>query len=220
MLTTSVEAPPRERLGGVAALYLALAYVAAMPFFLLLVDYPAAETPSEKLALITAHHDSLYAMYVITYVLFGVALAALVLSLAERMGDRPGMVGRLTTFLGLAWSVALILSGMVFTFGMSTVVSVADRSLDEAAAAWLPIEAVAQGLGGAGGEILGGLWMLLLSTAALRSRSLPVAIGWLGVVTGSLGVASAVPGLHALSIGFGLLQIVWFAGVGVVLLRD
>ena len=49
--------------------------------------------------------------------------------------------------------------------------------------------------------------------------ALPRALDWLGVAVGALGVLSVVPALGDLAYGFGLLQIAWFAGLGVVMLR-
>ena len=85
--------------------------------------------------------------------------------------------------------------------------------------AWQAIEPVAQGLGGSGGELLGGLWVLLVSVAALRTGELPKALDWLGVAIGAAGVLSVVPALRDLAYGFGLLQIVWFVWLGIVMLR-
>ena len=38
----------RQKVGGVAALYLAAAYLVAMPFFLLFVKYPESWTPPRR----------------------------------------------------------------------------------------------------------------------------------------------------------------------------
>jgi len=51
---------------------------------------------------------------------------------------------------------------------------------------WQGIEAVANGLGNANGEILGGLWMLLVSLAALRTGGLPKGLNILGVLVGAV----------------------------------
>jgi hypothetical protein len=85
--------------------------------------------------------------------------------------------------------------------------------------AWQVIEAVAQGLGGAGGELLGGAWLLLVSLAAARTGTLPGPLNGLGFAVAAAGLVSVVPGLEDVGIAFGLLQIVWFAWVGIVLLR-
>jgi hypothetical protein len=78
---------------------------------------------------------------------------------------------------------------------------------------------VTEGLGGSGGELLGGLWVLLVSVAALRTGGLPKVLKWLGVAIGTAGVLSVVPVLKDLAYGFGLLQIVWFVWLGIVMLR-
>lgn len=218
MVRQATEPDSHNRVGGLAALYLALAYMAAMPFFLLVVDYPKATTAAEKVSSIVDDYPSLYAMYLVTYVFLGVVLALLALSLFDHLRRGSEWLARVSTVLGLTWSIAIILSGLVFTFGMSTVVSLAEDSPEQAALAWQPIEAVAQGLGGAGGEVLGGLWLLLVSWTALRGRAFPQALGWFGLATGLIGVASTIPALNDAVIAFGLLQIVWFAWVGRVLL--
>ncbi len=78
---------------------------------------------------------------------------------------------------------------------------------------------MSEGLGGSGGELLGGLWVLLVSVAALRTRGLPRVLNWLGVAIGAAGVLSVVPALKDLAYGFGVLQIAWFVWLGIVMLR-
>jgi len=121
--------------------------------------------------------------------------------------------------MGLLWSVALVTSGMVFTYGMTTIVDLHETEPAQAEQTWQAVEPVAMALGGAGGELLGGMWVLLLSLAALRTHALARAVGWLGLVVGVLGIASVLPPLHDASIGFGLLQIVWFLGIAWTLTR-
>jgi hypothetical protein len=208
----------RQKAGGMAALYLALAYVAAMPYFLLVVDSQGATTAADKVALVVGNYASMYAMYLATYVVFGFALGVLALALYDRLqADAPSTV-RIATAVGLLWSIALVASGMVFTYGMTTIVALAKTDPAQSRAAWQAVETVAQGLGGAGGEVLGGLWVLLVSSVAARSGALPKALGWFGVVLGVVGLASAVPPLHDGAIAFGLLQIVWFVWIGVALM--
>jgi hypothetical protein len=110
---------------------------------------------------------------------------------------------------------------MIANFGMDTVVDLYGRDPAQAAMVWLAIEAVVEGLGGQGGEILGGIWILLVSWAALRAGELPRALNYLGVVIGVAGILSAVPALFLVlaSAIFGLGQIVWFIWLGIVMLR-
>ena len=218
MFPATSQGAPHDKAGGLAAFYLALAYIAAMPFFLLVVDYPTATTAAEKVTSIVRNYQSMYVMYLVTYVFLGVVMAVLVLSLFERL-QRGGELGaRVATVLGLMWSTALVLSGMVFNHGMETVVSLAEKSPEQAAMAWQAIEPITDSLSGAGGETLGGLWMLLVSWTALRGRALPTTLAWFGAATGLIGLASTVPALHEASYAFGLLQIAWFVWLGTVLL--
>jgi hypothetical protein len=159
----------------------------------------------------------MYAMYLATYVLGGIALGVLALALYDRLRDAAPSTARVAAGIGLLWSIVLVACGMVFTYGMTTVVALVGTDPVQARLAWQAIEPVALGLGGAGGEILGGLWVALVSWVALRSGALPTFACWLGLVIGTAGLVSAVPPLHEAAYLFGLLQIVWFAWVGVAL---
>ena len=76
------------------------------------------------------------------------------------------------------------------------------------------------GLGGAN-EAIGGIWILLISWAALRTGELSKVLNYLGVVIGVAGIISIVPALGELFIYiFALGQIVWFIWLGIVLLRS
>ena len=68
--------------------------------------------------------------------------------------------------MGLIWAFVLVASGMVFNAAMDAVVDIHSSAPGQAVSAWQAIEPVAEGLGGSGGELLGGLWVLLVSVAA------------------------------------------------------
>jgi hypothetical protein len=209
----------QQKAGGFAALYLAAAYVVAMPYFLLFVKYPSVVDPVEKVALLVGNQDSMRVMYLLTYIFFGIVLAVLALALHARLRDGSPILTQAATVAGLIWAIALVASGMIFNAGVTAVVGLYSTSPVQAVAAWQAIEPVAQGLGGSGGELLGGLWVLLASVVALRTGGLPKALNWLGVAIGAAGILSVVPVLKDLAFGFGLLQIVWFAWLGIVMLR-
>jgi hypothetical protein len=209
----------RQRVGGLAALYLALAFVVAMPYFLVLVRYPSVVDPAGKVTMLVRNHGSLRVMYLLTYIIFGLVLAVLALSLHARLKVGAPVLAQAATAVGLIWAIVLVASGMIFNAGVAAVVGLHGASPAQAVAVWQAIEPVAQGLGGSGGELLGGLWVLLVSVAALRTAGPPKVLNWLGVAVGAAGVLSVVPALSGLAYGFGLLEIVWFLGLGVVMLR-
>ncbi len=210
----------QQRVGGLAALYLGAALLAAMPFFLVVVDYPGATGAAEKVALLADHHGAMHVMYLLSYVLFGVALAVLALGLHARLRPAGPALMPVATAVGLMWAVVLVASGMVFNAGMAAVVDLYPTDPDQAMSTWQAIEPVAQGLGsGSGGEFLGGLWILLVSIVSLRVRSLPRPLGWLGVMVGAAGLLSIVPPLAAAAYAFGLLSIGWFVWLGIAMIR-
>jgi hypothetical protein len=209
----------QQKVGGWAALYVALAYVAAMPYFLLFVKDRGITDAAEKVSLLVSHHSSLQVAYLFTYVIFGIVLAMLALTLHGRLKDETPVLAQAATVVGLIWALVLVASGMIENAGISSVVALHGTDPAQAVSVWQAIEPVAEGLGGVGGELLGGLWVLLVSVAALRTRTLPRSLDWLGIVLGAAGVLSVVPALRDLGLAFGLLQIVWFVWVGVVMLR-
>ena len=209
----------QQKVGGLAALYLAAAYVVAMPYFLVFVKYQDVVDPVEKVALLVGNHASMQAMYLITYVIFGIVLAVLALALHARLRDRSPILAQAATAVGLIWAFVLVASGMIFNAGMAAVVGLHATNPAQAVSAWQAIEPVTEGLGGSGGELLGGLWVLLVSVAALRTGGLSRLLNWLGVAIGTAGVLSVVPVLKDLGLAFGLLQIAWFVWLGIVMLR-
>ena len=210
----------QQKLGGMAVLYMAAAYLVAMPYFLVFVKYPSVVDPAERVAMLVTHHGSMRVMYLVTYVIFGLVLAVLTLALHARLKDRAPIMSQAATVAGLVWAVMLVASGMIFNAGVAAVVELHGTSPAQAVAAWQTIEPLAQGLGGSGGELLGGVWVLLVSVAALRTGGLPSALNWLGVAIGVAGVVSVVPAFKNMAYAFGLLQIIWFVWLGIVMLRS
>jgi hypothetical protein len=209
----------QQKAGGLAALYLALAYLLAMPFFLLVVDYASAVEPAAKVASLATNHGAMQVMYLITYVVFGIVLSILALALHERLKPAAPALMQTATAVGLIWAVLLVASGLVFNAGMGAVVSVYPANPAQAVSMWQAIEPVSDGLSCVDGEILGGLWVLLVSIAGLRVGAFSRASGWFGVVVGAIGLASMVPPLADAAILFGLVQIGWFAWLGFSMLR-
>ena len=52
----------QQKASGLAALYLAAAYLLAIPFFLVVVDYMSVTDPAAKVALLVADHGSVQLM--------------------------------------------------------------------------------------------------------------------------------------------------------------
>lgn len=208
-----------QKLGGFAALYLAVAYLTGIVLFLFVLDYPSIVEPAQKVALVVDKQMVIYITNLFMYVIFGFFLVVLALALYERLKAASAAIIRTATAVGIIWAGALIASGMVANAGIAPVVALYGKDPTQAALTWLAIESVANGLGGANGEILGGLFTLFISWAALQVNGLPKGLSYLGILVGAVGIISTVPGLSVLTGLFGMSQILWFIWLGIVLLR-
>jgi len=210
---------PLQKWGGIASLYEALAYIIGMVGFLTVVNISEIADPVQQVASMVEHQGFLALLHLIVYVAWGAMLVVLTLALHERLRGDSSAVARTATVFGIIWSVLVIASGMVHNVGMETVTSLYASDPTQAATVWLAIEAVYTGLGGSV-EIVGGIWVLLLSVAALRNGGLPRLFNYFGFVVGGAGLLTVVPALsEAGAIVFGLTQIVWFIWLGTALLR-
>ena len=206
-----------QKIGGFAALYAGIAYIVGMIGFLLVVGWP--EDPAQQVNVLVNNQSAQHMLYLIVYQIWAVVLVVLTLALYERFKTiSPAMV-QIVTAIGIIWATLVIASGMIFNVGMETVVNLYGKDPAQATTVWLVIESVTNGIGG-GNEIVGGLWMLLISWVALQAGGFPKALNYLGVVVGAAGILSALPALGDVGLIFGLVQIVWFIWLGIVLLRS
>lgn len=210
-----------QKFGGFAALYMAVAYLVGIVLFLVVLDYPSITDPAQKVALLVRMPTVIFATNLLMYVFFGVVLIVLALALYDRLRAGAPALMQVATALALIWAGSLIASGMVANAGIAPVVALHAKDPTQAALTWQGIESVANGLGNSNGEILGGLWVLLVSLAALRTGGLPKGLNILGILVGAVGIISIIPGLTDSLTGiFGLGQIIWFVWLGITLLRS
>ena len=206
-----------QKSGGFAALYAGIAYIVGMIGFLLVVGWP--DDPVQQVNVLVNHQVAQHMLYLIVYQIWAVFLVILTLALYERLKASSPAMMQIVTAIGIIWATLVIASGMIFNIGMENVVNLYGKDPAQATTIWLVIESVSNGIGG-GNEILGGLWMLLISWVAYQAREFPKALNTLGIVAGAAGILSALPGLGDAGLIFGLVQIVWFIWLGIVLLRS
>lgn len=205
-----------QELGGVAAIVEAGLYILMFLFFGAYWQYPVDAGHVEKLAYLAQQKVALYVVNLFGFVVFGIALVVLVLAVHDRLKVGSPLLSRLSSIFGLLWAGLVIAAGMLSNIGLMTAVGLAAKDPDRAFVIYSTVNVVVEGIGG-GIEIVGGLWVLLLSAAALRGGfSKP--LSYFGILVGAVGIATVVPG-EPIKETFGLSQIVWFAWLGVALLR-
>jgi hypothetical protein len=209
-----------QKFGGLAALYLAAAYLVGIVLFLVVLDYPSITEPAQKVALLVEMQMVTFVTNLVMYVFFGVILVILALALYDRLKSGAAALVQVATVIGVIWAGSLVASGMIANAGIAPVVTLYTEDPSQAALTWLGIETVANGIGNGNGEILGGLWTLLVSWAALRTGGLPKGLNFLGLLVGVVGILSLLPGLTDLTGLFGISQLIWYVWLGIVLLRS
>jgi hypothetical protein len=208
-----------QKLGAFSALYMSAAYLIGMVIFLAVLDYPSITDPAQKVTLLVEKQMIIFSTNLLMYVFFGVFLTILALALHDQLKQAAPALMQVATAIGLIWAGSLVASGMISNAGIKPVIALYASDQAQAAITWQGIEAVTGGLGNGNGEILGGLWTLLVSLAALRAGGLSKSLNILGLFTGTVGILSLIPGLTDLTGAFGLCQMIWFVWLGIVLLR-
>ena len=208
-----------QKMGGISALIAAALYITGFALFLTVLDPSGYDGHVQRVAFLAENQVASYIANLLIYVVFGVVLVVLVLALHARLKSGSPAIMQTATVFGLIWSGLVIASGMIANIGNSTVIGLFSENQDQAVALWLAISTMQESLGG-GNEIVGGLWVLLLSSAALRAGKLPKVLNSLGVLVGLAGILTVVPAFDVLMDVFGLGQIVWFAWLGILMLRD
>ena len=104
---------------------------------------------------------------------------------------------------------------MIANIGLAAVINLSVKEPEQAMTVWLTINVVVEGLGG-GNKIVGGLWVLLLSITALKSKAFPKALNYFRLFIGLAGILTIYPA-DVLTGIFGLGQIVWFIWLGKIL---
>ena len=149
--------------------------------------------------------------------MFGILLAVLVLAIHQRLKNDAPILTSLASLFGVIWVGLVISSGMIANIGLKTVVDLGTNSPEDAMLIWRSVGIVSEGLGG-GNEIVGGVWVLLLSIVAFKSKSFSKPLNILGLVVGIAGVVTIFP-LEIFTEIFGLSQIIWFMWMGVAMMR-
>lgn len=218
-----------QKVGGVAALIMAATWLVGFAVLLGVLTpagyYDEGVEAVQRVAILVDNQAIASIGYLVPFVVWGMFQVVLALALYDRLKARAPVMAQTGTAIGLIWAGVVIASGMVSNVGIAAVVALYERDPAQAGAAWQAIETVALGLGG-GNEIAGGVWVVLMSWAALRAGELPRPLNYLGVVAGLAGILTVIPVLEvlgaveALGLMFGLGLIVWFVWLGIVMLRS
>jgi hypothetical protein len=210
-----------QKIGGTAALIEAATYVLGLGlFFTFLAPYYGSDDTDlgQFVAFLATEGWIVFAWHAIIFLVNGIFLVVLALALHERLKAGSQALMQIATAFGLIWAALVFAGGLIAINGLDVVARLYGQDPAQAAAVKLAIDSVEAGINSSD-RLLGGLWVLLLSGAALRSSGLPRALCTLGVALGAVAVASTfIPALKDAGVVFGLGMIVWWAWLGIAML--
>jgi len=211
--------PPR--IGGFVSLAQAGLYIIGFVFlFTLLAPLAVGNlSEAESLAFSLEYKPHIQVWHLLIYVLFGVLLIPLTQVLKAQFDPRAYLATAIAPLFGFIWAGLVIASGMIANVALDKVSVLHASDPDAALGIWQSVQIVHDGLGG-GVEVVGGLWVLLISIAGIQEKVLSKGLHFLGLIVGAAGILTVVPGLGELGAVFGLTQILWFIWLGISLIQS
>jgi hypothetical protein len=209
-----------QKMGGITALIHSTAYLVGIGVYLAVLSPILDADPDQYLALLPDYQSLMYVWILIAYWIAGFCLVVVALALYDRLKVGSPAMMQVATVLGLIWASLIIASGNLMLHDFGEVAALYGKDPTQAETVWVALMTVENGIV-SGNELIGGLWALLLSWVALRTGGLNKALNYFGLVIGVAGIVSIVPAFTEVAVmTFGLSMIVWFAWVGVVMLRS
>jgi hypothetical protein len=213
-----VELKNLQKIGGVCAILEALIYISAFIVYGGILVYPNTNASiAEELNFLSDNHLTLSILNLVSYTLFGVLLAVLVLAIHQRLKKYSSNFSKLASVFGIIWVGLVIASGMIANIGLNSVIEIGIKEPENAMLVWSSVSIISEGLGG-GNEIVGGIWVLLLSIIALKGQLFSKPLIFLGILVGIAGILTIYP-LDIFTEIFGISQIIWFLWIGIFMIR-
>lgn len=208
-----------QKWGGLAALGHATAYLAGMVLGITLIFPILDANPNQYLKFVADNQTLMYLWNLISYWGSAIALVIMVLALYERLKDNSPALAQIAAAFGLIWAGLIIASGNLMLHNPGVVADLYGKDPAQAVSAWTVLHSVENGIA-SGNELVGSLWVLLLSAAALRTGQLKRTLNYLGVMLGIAGILTIIPALaENMIMIFGPGMIVWSVWLGIIMLR-
>jgi hypothetical protein len=209
-----------QRIGGISAISLAIIYIIGIVMNFSMLDTSSIKDSVELVRFMESHEALMYIWITLLYVVFGIVLVALSLSIYEKLKEKSEYGAKLATSFGLIWAGLVIASGMIHNVGMGMAIKMLQTNPEGAGQFYGMINAIHVGLGG-GNEIPGALWTLLISIIAIKYKLYSRWINDLGIIVGVAGILTIVPLLFDYTVMvFALGQMVWWVGLGIHMIRN
>ena len=209
-----------QKMGGIAALFHSAAYLIGMVMYFAVLSPIIDANPADYVAQIGDYQTTMTIWIFIAYWVSGFCMVVVALALFERLKSGNPAIMQISTVLGIIWAGLIIGSGNLMMHGFEQIAQLYASNPAQAETVWMAQSIVEDGIISAN-ELIGGLWVLMLSWTALRMGVLNKGLNYLGLLIGISGIITMIPALaEAAQTFFGLAMIVWFAWLGIFLLRS
>ncbi len=208
-----------QKAGGVTAIIHSLAYLFGIVMYFAVLSPIIDAEATEYLALLGQYQNTMYVWIFVAYMVSGFCLVFVALALYQRVKGGSPTLAQASTVLGLIWAGLIIGSGNLMLHTFVELPKIYAQDPAQAQTVLLTLGIVENGIV-SGTEFIGGTWAVLVSWVALQTGGLPKALNYFGLALGAAGMVSIIPPLTEVgTLIFGLSMIIWFAWVGVVMLR-
>ena len=206
--------------GGIAALLHAAAYIVGIVLGVTLIFPILDANPGQYVAFVAENQTLVDLWNLISYWGSAITLVIMALALYQRLKAGSPALAQTATVFGLIWAALIIGSANLMLRDSGVISSLYGKDPIQAAALWPVLEAVENGIV-SGNELVGSLWVLLISIAALRTRGFARAFNYFGVAVSFAGILTMIPSLvESMRMVFGPGMIVWSIWLGIVLLME
>jgi hypothetical protein len=210
-----------QKAGGAAALVAAATYLFALGLVVTILG-PMADPDldfGKHMAFLSAHKTLVFIWHSVMYFANGICLAVLVPALYERLKPASPRLALIASVFGLLWTAFVFLSGVITNHGTEALLALHGKDPARAEALKAALDVVTLGIDSSD-RLLGSLWVGLASLASFKEKTLPRPLAIFGMLIGAAGlVGTAIPAAVAVAYLFGVGAILWWAAVGIVLLR-
>jgi hypothetical protein len=208
------------KVGGMAALLHGAAYIVGMAIGVTLVFPILDADPGQYVAFVAENQTLVYVWNLVSYWGSAITLVIMALALYHRLqAGSPALVQTATVF-GLIWAALIIGSANLMLHNSGVIAALYAQDPAQAAALWPALQAVENGIV-SGNELVGSLWVLLISIAALRTGVFARLFNYFGLVISAAGILTIIPSMWETTVMiFGPGMIVWSIWLGVALLLD
>jgi hypothetical protein len=203
--------------GGIALLIMPLCYVCMFVIYGVILAIPQTDILSDKIAYIISNQGIISMANICGYLIFGGLLLIAVQAIHNRLAINKSHLLNSASAFGFIWVILMMCSGMTALVGLNTMAALYSKGAEHAETLFIVYTTMVNALGG-GVELVGGMWVLLLSICGLRNSMLSKALCVFGVIVGLLGILTVYQGIPELKDAFGLSQIIWFIWLGIAML--